>query len=146
MTIENDVFDLLETTLSGSLPWVKKVIKEKPITDLAVLGSEVPLVQFFWDPSQSVQQQQRGKTVTRAPLIIEVVSKDTRNLDMTQTLLFQYRSDVLAAVASIINGPGVQGFVHFEYNGRVYDIHSVSGFYIARLRFTALYQESYGSC
>ena len=145
-TIEEEIFSNLETTFSNSLTWVKHIESKTPFVDVSDIdNTQIPLVQFFWD-GQSTQQQNRGFTTTTAPFLVEIVAKDTKLLDMTQQLLFQYRKDVIDAVSSIISLPSVSGFIQFSYLSRNYDIHSFKDFFIAQIRFAALFNEPFGKC
>lgn len=145
-TKEEEIFTAIKSFLTSDLTWPRHIETENPFTDVSDLGNnEIPLVQVYWD-KPSVQQQQRGLTTTTAPLIIEAVAKDTSINNMTQSKLFQYRVDILQAVSDNISLPGVPGFIHFAYTGRVYDIHTFQDWFIAKLSFNALFQETFGSC
>ena len=146
MTIESDIFTNLKSILETDLTWVKQVESETPYVAVSdLVNNQIPLVQFYWD-KPSVQQQQRGLTTTTAPLVIEIIAKDTKLNDMTQTKLFQYRDDVLTAIGSNVNLSTVPGFIQFAYTGRTYDVHTMQDWFVARLNFNALFQESFGAC
>lgn len=145
MTIESEIFDELAVLFNSGLTWVRHVEQYNPFVLMGLTNDKVPLVQYFWD-EQSTQQQNRGLTTTASSLIVEVVAKNTPDNDMTQEKIFQYRTDVLDIMSSNASLPSVSGFIQFTYEGRTYDVHSNKDYYVAQLRFSALYQEPYGSC
>ena len=146
MAIEQQIFDELYTILTAELTWASLIERDNPkVSILGIESHEIPLVQFFWN-NVSVQQQQRGLSVTTAPLRIEVITKDTKNLTMTQNILFGYKEDVVNAVSSDVNLYNVPGFRNFLYTGVNYDIHSFKDFYVAQIDFQALFDIPFGSC
>jgi len=145
MTIESEIFIELKVILNDGLTWVRHIEQFNPFPVEALTNDKLPLVQYFWD-EQSTQQQERGVTTTTASMLIEIVAKNTPDNDMTQEKIFQYRSDVLDIISANASLPSVSGFIQFSYEGRTYDVHSNKDYYVAQLRFSALFQEPYGSC
>jgi hypothetical protein len=148
MTVEADIFSVLETNLKNNLSWVKNVNVDTPIVEIdQIQNSDLPLVQLFWDgPSQ--QQPQRGLTYTQAPFIIQNINKPTSNQSFTQATMSEYRVQIKDVVmASILDVKAEnQMFVDFSYTGRTYDIHSVQPIYLTELNFIARFNETYGQC
>lgn len=145
-TTEELIFTGLKSQLETDLTWVTHVETENPIVDIGDIGHHIlPLVQIWWD-SDSLQDQNNSYTITKAPLMIEVIDRSDLNREINQFTLFQYRVDILAAVKSILSLPGVSAFQQFSYLGRNYDIHMAQDFFIAQLSFQAWFQEFYGQC
>jgi hypothetical protein len=145
-TIEEEIFTNLRTQLTADLPWLKHLETENPYVVTGDMGHHVfPLVQIFW-VFDSLQEQHNAFTITKAPLIIEIVDRSDYTRTVTQYDLFQKRTDVLNSVKSILSLPGVPGFQQFSYLGRNYDIHMSPDFFVAQLQFQAWFKENYGQC
>ena len=146
MTVEEQIFEGLKTQLTTDLTWMQAIETETPYVVLGDIGEHaLPLVQIWWD-GPSIQEQNNGYTITKAPFMVEIIARSVYNQEVTQYDLFQYRVDVLASVKSILSLPGVSAFQQFSYLGRNYDIHTSHDFYIAQLSFQAWFQEFYGNC
>jgi hypothetical protein len=145
-TMEELIFTNLKSQLTTDLTWAAHIEDETPFVAIGDIGHHVlPLVQFFWT-GDSLQEQNNAYTITKAPFIVEIIDRSDYNREVSQFDLFQYRTDTLLSVKSILSLPGVSGFQQFSYLGRNYDVHMSPDFYIAQLSFQAWFQESYGQC
>ena len=144
--IEELIFTAIKDKLTTDLTWANTIESETPYVSIGDIGHHVlPLVQFFWI-GDSLQEQNNAYTITKAPFLIEVIDRSDYTREVTQNTLFQYRTDILQSVKSILSLPAVSGFQQFSYLGRNYDVHMSPDFYIGQLSFQAWFQELYGQC
>ena len=76
----------------------------------------------------------------------QIFASDTSILKISQSILFQYEADVIAAVSANVGLSDIPGFINFRYDGTEFDIHTFADFYIAQINMTALFQIPFGSC
>lgn len=149
-SIHRLVIEAIKTKLE-ELTWPRLIaFEEVRLTSSEFKDHEIPAIQVY-DIGDTATEQIQGRTENDFEIAIEIVMKRSSSDYIGQGDLFDRRLEVKRKLGEdptlgLQNLDPSQGrFKHIKYNRCITDLHILKPYYVARLEFSALFEEPFST-